>query len=504
MHKWNWSNKGRVRQVMIDSAEDIACLGELDEKAWTVLSMGTGEVRFDSRLLELIDLDHDKRIRIDEIVAAIDFLKSHNVELNDLFGDGVEDKKKLDDLTAMQNALEQLPVEGEDKEKLEAWIAKGSEKEIAILGDETAAANAALADVEALIDGWFLPPEETAIVCKEPIAPLPLNERLNPRYADKIEAFKKKCLESFALGEIKELDLATWKELKSRFAAYRAYIASKPVANAGKKRELEEEEKILRCKIGLLELLENFVNMKRLYEGKSEAIFIVGTLRIAGRELKLCFDVPNEGAHSALSGKSNCFVVYAKLTRCSDKATRNICAVVTSGKVSPLYVGRNGVFTDRDGNHWEATITKTVENQVSLAEAFWMPWRKLGEGIASTVKKFFGDSQSQAMNMTEKATKDSSSASAALASSVAAIGIGIGVAGAAFSALLATVRSMSPWMLALAVVMLVLIVSVPSVILAWFKLRKRDIGAILNAGGWALNRPLRLTAKTSREFTEIL
>ena len=84
MHKWNWSNKGRVRQVMIDSAEDIACLGELDEKAWTVLSMGTGEVRFDSRLLELIDLDHDKRIRIDEIVAAIDFLKSHNIHIIDI------------------------------------------------------------------------------------------------------------------------------------------------------------------------------------------------------------------------------------------------------------------------------------------------------------------------------------------------------------------------------------------------------------------------------------
>lgn len=504
MHRWNWSNKGRVRQVTINSAEDIAHLGELDEKAWTVLSMGTAGVRFDSRLLELLDLDHDQRIRIDEVLSAIEFLKERNVDLGDLLGDGVEDRKRLEELTAKQNALEQLPVEGDDKMKLEAWMAKGAEKEIAILGDETAAANDALVAVEALIDNWFLPPDETAIVCKEPVAPLPLDERLNPRYIEKMETFKQKCLKPLTANEGKELDFATWEEVKKRFAAYRAYIASKPVANAGKKSELEDEEKVLRCKIGLLELLENFVNMKRLYEGKSEAIFIVGTLRIAGRELKLCFDVANEGTHSALSGKSNCFVIYAKLTRCSDKATRNICAVVTAGKVFPLYVGRNGVFTDRDGNRWEATITKTVENQVSLAEAFWSPWRKLGEGIASTVKKFFGDNQKQTMSITEKATRDSSSASAVLASSVAAIGIGIGVAGAAFSALLATLRTMSPWMLALAVVMLVLIVSVPSVILAWLKLRKRDIGAILNAGGWAVNRPLRLTAKTSRDFTAVL
>jgi hypothetical protein len=44
-------------------------------------------------------------------------------------------------------------------------------------------------------------------------------------------------------------------------------------------------------------------------------------------------------------------------------------------------------------------------------------------------------------------------------------------------------------------------VSLPSVILAWFKLRARDLGAILNACGWAVNRPLYFSMGLARTFT---
>ena len=43
--------------------------------------------------------------------------------------------------------------------------------------------------------------------------------------------------------------------------------------------------------------------------------------------------------------------------------------------------------------------------------------------------------------------------------------------------------------------------SLPSVILAWFKLRARDLGAILNACGWAVNRPLTFSLGLARTFT---
>ena len=58
----------------------------------------------------------------------------------------------------------------------------------------------------------------------------------------------------------------------------------------------------------------------------------------------------------------------------------------------------------------------------------------------------------------------------------------------------------TPFFVALAAV--VLVVSVPSAVLAYFKLRKRDLGAILNASGWAINRPMRFSMRRARDFTK--
>ena len=44
-------------------------------------------------------------------------------------------------------------------------------------------------------------------------------------------------------------------------------------------------------------------------------------------------------------------MIYLKLTRPDEGAERSICAVVTAGTVGGLYVGRNGVFYDRDGRN---------------------------------------------------------------------------------------------------------------------------------------------------------
>ena len=191
----------------------------------------------------------------------------------------------------------------------------------------------------------------------------------------------------------------------------------------------------------------------------------------------------------------------------SEGATRSICAVVTAGTVGQLYVGRNGVFYDRDGKDWEAVVTKVVESQVSLAEAFWSPWKKLGEGIATSVKKFLGDRQAAAQKNVETAAQTAAAGQAqnggaAMASSVAAIGIGVGMMGTAVAAIAASVQGMAWWQVPIAIAAVILVVSLPSVVLTWFKLRQRDLGAILNACGWAINRPMRFSMKRARGFTK--
>ena len=501
-YKWKWTKEGRMAQVRFVTGEDIARLAELDQKCWAALSMPTTGVRFDARMLELMDADGDGRIRTPEVIAAIDFLKAKNVNLDDLLKPSEADGKKLADVLARQADLAASAPSAADKQALADWEAKGQTPEVAVFGEATAAGEAALAAVESVIDAFFAPPADMPLVTEAPDVTLPLRDHLNPKHLEAIMAFADACVKPVLGDGVTSIDRIGWKKVKAAFAPYRAWVAAKPVMNAGKLGDLVDEERVLRYKLHLLEFLENFVSMRRLYAADESATFQMGTLRIDGKEMSLCFHVASEAAHSALSGKSNCCVLYLKLTRPSEKAERSVCAVVTAGAVAQLYVGRNGVFFDRDGKDWDAVVTKVVENQVSLAEAFWAPWRKLGEGVASTVKKFLGAKQSAAQATVDASAQSTQAGGAAMASSVAAIGIGIGMVTAAAASLMAVVSGMNAKEVAISIVALVLVVSLPSMILTWFKLRKRDLGAILNAGGWAVNRPMYFSMKRARAFTK--
>jgi hypothetical protein len=502
-YKWRWFKAGNIPQVSLQNGDDIANLASLDKKYFMAMSMPIKSIRFDNRMLELMDTDNDGRIRISEVLSAIEFLKSKGVDLNTLFSPSKEDEAALDEIVKKEADLAAIEPSEADKKALEDWLEKGNSAEVAILGDKTADAFAALTAVEGLIDAFFVPSADMPLVMEEPDKTLPLDNRLNPSHREAIFAFRDKCAKEI-LGDIEALDFLSWGRVKAAFAPYRNHQASKPVMNADLKGKLEDEERVLRYKLRLLEFLENFVNMKRLYSKDSLAVFQVGTLRIDAREMVLSFDVESEASHSALVGKSNCCVIYLKLTNNATKATRSICSVVTKGSIGRLYVGRNGVFHDLDGNEWEAVITKIVENQVSLAEAFWMPWRKVGDAISSTVKKFLGDKQSSAQKTIDKGAKSAESGGAAMASSVAAIGIAVGMIGAAAASFAAVFTGMSAWQLTASLIALIMVVSMPSVVLTWFKLRRRDLGAILNACGWAINRPMTFSIKRASDFTRSL
>ena len=489
-----------MKQFPVACGADIAALVESDRKRWLALSMPVKGVRFDTRMLELMDTDRDGRIRTPEVIAAIEFLKAKGVDFDSLFTKSEEDGKRLASVLARQADLAKVEPSADEKKAMADWEARGASSEVAAFGDATAAAESALAAVEPLIDGFFTPPEDMPLVTEEPDKTLPLRERLNPKYAEAIGDFAEKCV-SPVLGEVASLDRVGWKKVKSALAPYRAWVASKPVMNAGALAALEDEERLCRYRTGFVEFLENFVNMRRLYDLSGTAVFQTGALSIDSRTLHLCFHVEDEGAHSALAAKSNCCLLYVKLSRPSEGVSRSICAVVTAGRTASLYAGRNGVFYDRDGKDWEAVVTKVVEAEVSLVEAFWAPWRKVGEAFGSMVKKILGEKQTAVEASAVGGVQNAQAGGAALASSVAAIGIGIGMMGAALASLLAAIKGMGAGQIFLSVCAVIAIVSLPSVILTWFRLRQRDLGVILNASGWAINRPLYFSMKRARAFT---
>ena len=67
-YDWKYRSIGGVMRVSIASGEDIAHLGELDQKLWTVLSCPTKGLEFSEKTLNLLDKDGNGKVRVKEIV----------------------------------------------------------------------------------------------------------------------------------------------------------------------------------------------------------------------------------------------------------------------------------------------------------------------------------------------------------------------------------------------------------------------------------------------------
>ncbi|MBR1870335.1 MAG: hypothetical protein IJ802_00725 [Kiritimatiellae bacterium] len=554
-YNYNFFKAGRLWQAGLETGADVANLASLDRKLWTALVAPVASLRFDKRTLELLDTDKDGFIRQQEVLDAIDFLSKRLSSLDALFaGERTETlqldllnketpegknlatlanlivenagKKGAKEITLAEiNAIEATFKRFADAQAFVDWAEAGKAVKTRI-NEENYPVFAA---IEAKVDEFFPATAEGALVAEAPDAVLDLAANLNPAYAASVAKFVNESAKAVLGRDLGgKLSRADWEAAKAAFAPYKAWLAAKPEGVAGSVEDFKKDlasplakkslslsdqgvrtgaaelEKVVLFTKNLGEFLKNFVNQAKLYDGSNEAVYRVGTLYIDARECTLCFDVSDEGAHSALAAKSRCCLLYAKLVR--GAATRTICAVVTAGDVADLYAGRNGLFIDRDGLDWAATVSKVVEAQISLREAFWAPWKKIFNTVGEQLKKFIGSKGDAATAaITEKVETPPAAPSkadgAALASSVAALSVGIGMAGAALAGLIGAIAGLPAKDVALGLLAMVLIVSLPSVILTWFNLRNRDIGAILNAGGWAVNRPLRFSLKLARKFT---
>ncbi|MBR3086395.1 MAG: hypothetical protein IKH04_08330 [Kiritimatiellae bacterium] len=375
--------------------------------------------------------------------------------------------------------------------------------------------------------------------------PLPLGDGVNPQWRGKVADFAAKVV-SPILGERAELTAGEWRKVKDAFAPYIAWKTSlsdadAKVASLGEKRvreivadekavaeieeliakdlsfsaeidQLEDLEKLLRYHANLNRFLNNFVNFSDYYNPDRPEIYRAGRLYIDGRVCRECVYVADAGAHSTLAASSKMFLAYCKITRPQTGATRTICAAVTAGFSSTLWVGRNGIFYDEQDNDWNAVIIKICECQTSLKEAFWAPWLKISDLISDQIKKLLSSKETAMMSAAttkvavigEEAPPPAAEPKrdgAAMASSVAAIGIAVGIIGSAIGGLVSALKGISFWYGVLGVAAIILAVSGPSVLLAWFKLRSRDFAPVLNACGWAINKKMLMPMRLSRVFT---
>ena len=490
-YKWSFANVGGVTRVRIKSAEDVRHLGELDKKMWTVLSCPVNGLEISSDSLRLMDQDGDGQLRLKEVVATADWLCATLRDPQSLF--------EQSDVINIKNIADEGIRVISDKLQKDGKVA--------------------LADVQAAID---------AIAIETPELPAA------PFEADVIAAYKAKSPEYAAYFEqekLQKLGLATIPEDApkpgmtekkfiemgdqiSKWESEVESIKSKVESEmAAAKAEFEPLRKLLLLHRDFYRLLRNFVTLEDFYDNdeKTVASFLAGTLILDQRACKLCIRVNDLAKHDSQAPLSGMYLLYCN---CENKKTGKklqIVAAMTQGEIKNLSVGKNGIFYDNDGLDYDATVFKIIENPISLRQAFWNPYRKMAKWVEDKINKSAAEKDAKTFDdMTAKvataadpnAEKKSAFDIAKFAGIFAAIGMALGMIGTALASVAKGWISLTWWQQIIVFVCILLIISGPSMIMAWMKLRRRNLAPVLNANGWAINADSIISVPFGLKLTE--
>ena len=492
-YKWSFANVGGVTRVRIQSAEDIRHLGELDKKMWTVLSCPVSGLEISADSLSLMDIDGDGKLRLKEVVATADYLCAALKDPKTLFEQS--DKIALDNIA-------------DDAIKAVAKKLAGKNKEIA------------LAEVQAAIDA--------VTIEEQPVPAAPLE-------ADVMAAYKEKQAEYAAYFEqekLQKLGLALIPEdavkpgmkekdfvaMGAKIAEYEAAKAAVETANAdalaAAKAEYMPLRKLLLLHRDFYRLLRNFITLEDFYDldEKTIASFQAGTLIIDQRACHLCIRVNDLPKHDTQAPLSGMYLLYCNCENKKTGKTAQIVAAMTQGEIKNLSVGKNAVFYDNDGLDYDATVFKIIENPISILQAFWTPYRKFAKWVEDKVNKSAAEKDAKAFDdMTAKADAAAADPAAEkkpafdiakFAGIFAAIGMALGMIGTALAAVATGLGKLAWWQLIIVFVCILLVISGPSMIMAWLKLRRRNLAPVLNANGWAVNADAIISVPFGRTLTE--
>jgi hypothetical protein len=169
-------------------------------------------------------------------------------------------------------------------------------------------------------------------------------------------------------------------------------------------------------------------------------------------------------------------------------------------------IGRNGIFYDRKGRDYDATISKILASPISLRQAFWSPYKKLVRLIEEQVAKRAADADADVNNTLTTVATAPAAAPTKLKfdpSVIALISVALGSLAAAFAGVLAFLGKFDPWEMPFVFGGIMLAISGPSLILAFIKLRKRNLGPILDANGWAVNAKARMNVPFGGALTGV-
>ena len=505
-HTWTYANIGGNTRVVIKNGKDIQHLAELDEKLWTVLACPVSGLELPEESLKYMDVNNDGKIHVSDVIATAQWLCSVLRDAQLLFEE--KSSLRLTDIADETLLSVATPLATDGVVTLEA--------------------------VKAVIAGVSI--EAQAI----PAAP----------YAVDVIAAYKACQETYAqyfqTAKLQSLGLATlpadaavpglteeqFVEMGKNISDYEAAKTAAEAANAAALTAAQAQykplEKLLLLCRDFCTLLRNFVSFQDFYAKRGKAllgrgaddespwaIFQAGTLVIDQRACNLCLKVTDMAKHNTQAIDSGMFLIYCNCKHHASGQTMQIVAAMTVGDIRNLKVGKNALFYDRQGRDWEAEVVKIIDNPISIGQAFWTPYRKLGDWVSGLITKSAAEKEKKSFaDMTTKLQTTPAAPAAAqqpaqpapfdiakFAGIFAAIGMAVGYIGSFFTSLALGLKGLGWWGW-LVIPGLLLVISGPSMILAWMKLRKRNLAPLLNANGWAINADAIVSVLFGNTLTE--
>ncbi|MBR6183959.1 MAG: phage holin family protein [Bacteroidales bacterium] len=311
-------------------------------------------------------------------------------------------------------------------------------------------------------------------------------------------------VEAIGLDEVKA-------QLKADRKADLLALVDADLALEEESKSIDDVKKLMLYYRDFAKLLRNYVLFTDFY-GRADGtrgIFEVGKLYIDERCCDLCIKIADMGAHADMPKLSGMFLLYCKCTSKTKGETMDIVAVMTDGKTADLRPGKNGLFYDLDGSDWDAVITKVVENPINLKEAFWSPYRKVARFVSEKIDKAAADKDADAMaKLTAAADSKPGEVKqpfdiAKYAGIFAAVGMAIGAIGAALGLIGNSLKGLTWWQILVVIAAVMLIISGPACFIAWRKLRKRNLGPVLNANGWAINSKALVNILFGKKLTSV-
>ena len=314
---------------------------------------------------------------------------------------------------------------------------------------------------------------------------------------------------------------------------------------AGEVQKLHDLEKLLLYHQWLFTFANNYVSFSHLFDPGRQALFEIGTLVLEGREFSFSVRVENRTAHANLARNGSIYLLYLQISGTQPADNFEIAVPVTRGNTQGFYVGRRGVFFTAEGRELDAQIVQIVENPVSFLESMRAPLRfaqgliarrfeQLSASTHKEVETSVGKAGAQAESSLQTGLRQvprvadqeiSGSPSAAApvapapppersepgraAGNVRDVMIGMGFLlaglGTALKFLADAARQLTNprvvWIVLAIVAAFFVVIALFTALSAWLKLRRRDLGVLLQASGWAMNRRMRLARPLARLFT---